>query len=326
FAATGGKIKVVASYADYAAIAREIGGERVVTDYMSYGDMDPHFVQPKPSLVKKLSDADLWVETGLDLELWATTLLDKAHNSKIMDGTPGYVSVCTGIDLLEKPTTALSRTEGDIHIYGNPHIHTGPQNWGKIAENILIGLVRVDPAGEQYYRENYAKYSDRVDRALFGAELVRLIGGKLLEDMLRSGTFFQFLEKDYQGAPLEHKLGGWLKEALPLRGLKIISYHKSWPYFVSCFGLEEVGYIEPKPGIPPSARHVGDIIDLIQNQKIRILTVATYFEKNNPHLIEQRTGIKAVYLPLHCGGSPELPDEFALMSYWIQSLLSALGQ
>ena len=324
FAMTGGKLNVVASFADYAAIAKEIGGDRIVADYISYGDMNPHFVQPKPSLAKKLSEADLWITTGLDLELWATTLLDKAHNSRIMDGTPGFVSVATGLELLDKPATALSRTEGDIHIYGNPHIHTCALNWKMIAENIMIGLIRVDPSGEKYYRDNYARYVDRVDRAMFGDELVGLLGGKLLSDMLQAGTLFQFLEKDYQGAPLKLKLGGWLKKGLPLRGLKVIAYHKSWAYFCQCFGLEIVDYVEPKPGIPPSAKHVREVIELIEKQKIKIMMVETHFERNNPQMIEERAGIKAVWLPLHCCGSPELMDNFALMDYWIDSLVSAV--
>ena len=124
-------IKVVTTFSDYASIAEEIGGDRITVEYLSHGDQDPHFVPPKPSLALKLKDADLFVTTGLDLEMWATTLLDKARNKKIMDGAIGYVTAYPGIELLQKPTTALSRTEGDIHIYGNPHIQTSPLNWKK---------------------------------------------------------------------------------------------------------------------------------------------------------------------------------------------------
>jgi len=320
------KLKVVTSFSDYAKIAEQIGGERITVDYISHGDQDPHFVAPKPSLALKLRDADIWVTTGLDLEMWAPTLLDKARNSKIMDGAKGFVTVYDGIELLQKPTTAMTRTEGDIHLYGNPHIHTSPLNWIPIARNILIGLVKTDPAGEEYYRQNYERFCDRVDRALFGDELVDMLGGERLRKMLLAGTLFEFLNRSFKGEPLLNKLGGWIKAGLPLRGVRVIAYHKNWIYFAKAFGLEIVEYIEHKPGIPPSAKHVREVIELIKEQNIKLMLVASYFEKNTPRMIEQRTGIKALYLPLSCGGNEQVPDNFALIDYWIAQLTNALKE
>jgi ABC-type Zn uptake system ZnuABC Zn-binding protein ZnuA len=131
---TAEPIYVVTSFSDYASIVQEIGGDLVTADYLSHGDQDPHFVPPKPSLALKLKKADLFITTGLDLEVWATTLQDKARNKKVMDGAVGYVTAYPGIELLQKPTTSLSRSEGDIHIYGNPHIQTSPINWIQISE------------------------------------------------------------------------------------------------------------------------------------------------------------------------------------------------
>ncbi|MDZ7261676.1 MAG: metal ABC transporter substrate-binding protein [candidate division KSB1 bacterium] len=319
-------LKVVTTFSDYAAIAKEIGGDRVQVDYLSQAEEDPHFVPPKPSLALKLKDADLFVTTGLDLEMWAPVLLDKARNKKIMDGAIGYVTASPGIELLQKPTTALSRTEGDIHIYGNPHIHTSPINWKKISENILIGLKKVDPENSAYYEERQKAFVHEVDRSMFGDELVDLLGGETLTKMLLAGTLFDFLgAKEYQGEKLIQKLGGWLKEALPFRGKKIIEYHPTWTYFARDFGLEVVAYIEPKPGIPPSARHVKEVIDKIKAQNVELLLVATYFEKNSPRMIEERTGIKAVFLPLGVGGVPETSNNFELVDYWIAKLKEGFG-
>ena len=318
--ASNGTIKVVTTFSDYASIAREIGGEKVSVDYLSHGDQDPHFVPPKPSLALKLKDADLFVTTGLDLEAWATTLQDKARNKKIMDGAIGYVTVYNGIELLQKPTTALSRTEGDVHIYGNPHIQTSPLNWKEISENILIGLKKVDPENASFYEEGQEAFIDNVDRALFGDELVDLIGGEMLTELLHAGTLFDFLEKEYEGEKLINTLGGWLKEALPFRGKKIIAYHKNWAYFVRDLGLKVVDYIEPKPGIPPSAKHVKVVVDKIKAQNIELMLVASYFEKNSARMIEERTGIKAVFLPLSVGGVPEVSDNFKLVDYWIAEI------
>jgi len=324
-AAVQASYKVVTSFSDYAKIAEKIGGERIEVDYISHGDQDPHFVPPKPSLALKLRDADMWVTTGLDLEMWAPTLLDKARNGKIMDGARGFVTVYNGIELLQKPTTALNRTEGDIHIYGNPHIHTGPVNWKKIAENILIGLIKIDPEGEDYYQANYSAFCDRVDRALFGDELVDMFGGDRLCNMLQMGNLIDFLDQEYKGVKLLDKLGGWVKEALPLRGVRVIAYHKNWIYFIRSFGLEVADYIEAKPGIPPSAKHVKEVLELIKTQDIKLMLVASYFERNTPRMIENRSGIKALFLPLSCGGNEQVPDNFALVDYWISQLNDALN-
>jgi len=168
--------------------------------------------------------------------------------------------------------------------------------------------------------DNLEQFNDRVDRALFGDELVDLFGGKTLTELLENKTLFTFLDRDYQGEKLYNKLGGWLKDAMPFRGKKIIAYHKNWAYFAETFGLEIIGYIEPKPGIPPSARHVEYMINLIKEQDIKLMLVASYFEKKSPQMIEDKTGITALYLPLFVKGLPEAGDNFQLVDYWIRQI------
>ncbi len=321
-----GKLYVVTTFSDYASIVKEIGGDYVTVDHLSHGDQDPHFVPPKPSLAIKLKKADLFITTGLDLELWATTLLDKARNKKIMDGAIGYVTVYPGIELLQKPTTALSRTEGDIHVYGNPHIHTSPRNWIPISENILIGLKKVDPDHASYYEERQKRFVDRVYRAMFGDELVDLIGGQQLMDLVKAGTFFDFIEREFRGEKLVKRLGGWMKKAMPLHGKEVIAYHKNWAYFAHDFGMKVLGYIEPKPGIPPTPKHVEKMIKLIKDSGIDVMLVADYFEKRKPTTIAQKTGIMALFLPLSVGGNPEVSDNFKLMDYWIDHIVEAVSE
>lgn len=316
---------VVTSFSDYAAIVKQIGGDLVEVEYLSHGDQDPHFVPPKPSLVLKLRKADLLVTTGLDLEMWMTTLQDKARNKNIMDGAKGYVTVYTGLELLQKPGTALSRTEGDIHIYGNPHIHTSPFNWKVISENILIGLQKVDPQNAAVYEANQQDFIKRVDVSMFGEPLVELIGGEQLEQLLKAGTLFEFLDKDYEGEKLINKLGGWLAKAMPLRGKEVIAYHKNWAYFARDFGIRVAGYIEVKPGIPPTPKHVEQTINLIKNRGIDVLMVANYFEKRKPETISQKTGIRAVFLPLSVNGAERTEDNFKLVDHWIDELLKAVA-
>lgn len=319
------RLEIVCSFSDYATIAEAIAGSRADVKYIAQGEQDPHFVPPKPSYAMMLHNADLWITTGMDLEQWSITLLDKARNREIMDGEPGFVAVADGVHILEK-VDKVDRTEGDIHLMGNPHINTGPLNWKVIATNIATGLAKVDPDHADYYKANLQKYNDRVDRALFGDELVDILGGETLGKLLENKTLFTFLENDYQGIKLADKLGGWLKKAEKLRGLKVVAYHKNWIYFTETFGLEVAGYIEPKPGIPPSAKHVQDMIRLIHDQDIRLMLVASYFERNSPRMIEDKTGIQAVYLPLFVGAMPGIGDNFQLMDYWIGQLVSNLGE
>ncbi len=318
-------VNVVTTFSDFATITKEIGGDKVTTDYLSQGDQDPHFVSPKPSLALKLRKADLFVLTGMDLELWASTLLDKARNKNIMDGGIGYVTVYTGLDILEKQTGALNRTEGDVHVAGNPHIHTSPINWITISENIMIGLSKVDPENREYYRERREAFVDKVYRSMFGDDLVTMIGGEQLCELLKAGTLFTFLDREYEGVKLIDKLGGWTKKAMPFRGMKVMAYHKNWSYFARDFGLNVIGFIEPKPGIPPTPKHVQYCVDLIAENKIDVMLVANYFEKRQPTTIAQKTGIQAVFLPLSVNSIPEVNDNFALVDYWIDNINAAVA-
>jgi len=312
-------LNIVCSFSDYASIAEYIAGDKANVSFIAHGEQDPHFVPPKPSFAMTLSTADMWITTGMDLEMWSTTLLDKARNKNIMDGEIGFVSVSDGMNILEKVISA-NRTEGDVHLMGNPHINTGPLNWKIIAQNITIGLIKIDPANAPFYQKNRDNFIDEVDRALFGDELVDLFDGNTLSKLLENKTLFTFLENSYEGAKLIDHLGGWLKEALPFRGKRIIAYHKNWSYFSDTFGLDILGYIEPKPGIPPSAKHVQTMIEMIQEQNINLMLVASYFEKKTSQMIEDKTGIKALYLPLFVQGVPGINNNFQLIDYWIKQI------
>lgn len=319
----GGKrgLNIISSFSDYACIAEYLAGTEATVQFIAHGEQDPHFVAPKPSYAMMLNKADMWITTGMDLEIWSTTLLDKARNKQIMDGAIGFVSVSDGARILQKVEKA-DRTEGDIHLMGNPHINTGPLNWKVIARNIATGLMKVDPANTNFYQANLNDFYDMVDRALFGDELVDIFGGETLSKLQENNTLFTFLEKDYQGEKLSNKLGGWLKKAEPFRGKKVIAYHKNWAYFTETFGLDVVGYIEPKPGIPPSAKHVQHMIQTIEDQQIKLMLVASYFEKNSPQSIADKTGIEALFLPLYVKAIPEITDNFKLVDYWIDQVNS----
>lgn len=322
---TADRVKVVTSLTTYASIAREIVGDRGTVTSIATGDENPHYVQPKPSFVPALGEADLFVTTGLDLELWVPALLDKANNPKVTEGGPGYVAAYAGIDLLDVPTS-FSRAQGDIHVFGNPHIWTAPLNAVQTARNILTGLKRVSPENADYFSQREKDFEDRMYRALFGDELVKLLGGPTLADLDRQGKLLDFLKtKPYQGVPLINRLGGWLKEAMPFRGKAVACYHKEWDYFSREYGLPCVDYIEPKPGIPPTPRHVLEVINEMRAQHIAVLLSTNYYDHEQVMEVAQKTGAKAVIVPSNTGGDPGINSYFDLMNLWISQLGRAFG-
>ena len=318
-------VRVVTSLSTYAAIAREIVGDRGRVSSIAVGDENPHYVQPKPSFVPTLAQADLFVTTGLDLELWVPALLDKANNSRIVEGGPGYVAAYQGVPLLDIPAN-ISRSQGDIHVYGNPHIWTDPLNVIIIARNILTGLKRVAPQDAEYFTAREKDFEERLYRALFGDELVQMLGGATLADLDRQGKLFTFLNQQrYQGTPLMHRLGGWLKQGLPFRGKLVACYHKEWDYFSREFQVSCFDYIEPKPGIPPTPRHVQEIISAMRDRRIEVLLSTNYYDRNQVLGVAQRTGAKAVIVPSNTGGSGNVSTYFDLMNLWLQELTRAFG-
>jgi len=319
------KVKVVTSLTTYAAIALEIVGDHGSVSSIAVGDENPHYVQPKPSFVPTLAQADVFVTTGLDLELWVPALLDKANNAKITEGGPGYVAAYAGLPLLDVPTS-FSRTQGDIHVFGNPHIWTDPLNAVLIARNILTGLKRVAPQDAAYFTAREQDFEDRIYRALFGDDLVRLLSGPTLADLDRQGKLFDFLsQRQYQGAPLMTRLGGWLKQGLPFRGKLVACYHKEWDYFSREFQVTCFDYIEPKPGIPPTPRHVQEIITAMRDQHIQVLLSTNYYDRNQVLEVAQRTGAKAVIVPSNTGGSTGVSTYFDLVNLWVSELARAFS-
>jgi ABC-type Zn uptake system ZnuABC Zn-binding protein ZnuA len=313
-------VKIVTSLTTYGAIAREIAGERGTVASIAQGDEDPHFVQPKPSFVAILRDADLFVTTGLDLELWVPALLDRANNRKVSEGGPGYVTAYTGITLLEVPTS-VNRSEGDIHADGNPHIHTDPLNAIIIARNILTGLTRVSPADAPYFTQREADFEKRILEATMGPELVGILTPATALNLLKTDQLLTFLGANkYQGKPLLDRLGGWLKTGEVFRGREMACYHKEWAYFSHRFQVTCADYIEAKPGIPPTPRHVEDVIALMKERKIPVLFASNYFDHNQIQQVADKTGARAVIVPENTNGAPGVETYFDLMNAWVNGL------
>jgi ABC-type Zn uptake system ZnuABC Zn-binding protein ZnuA len=319
------RLTVVTTLPTFASIAREVTGDAADVSAIARGDEDPHFVTPRPSFAATLRRADLFVTTGLDLELWVPTLLDRAHNRRIVEGAPGHVVAYAGVRLLDIPAN-VSRVGGDVHAYGNPHIHTDPVNAVIVARNILAGLERIDRGRAELYRENTVRFEDRVMRRLFGDQLVDMLGADALFDLARGGTFWQFAASNaFGGRPLTEYVGGWLAAARPFRGRAVVCYHKNWAYFSARFDVPCAMFVEPKPGIPPSPGHVRDVIDFIRTNRIPALLAANYFAASRVRRVADRAETAAVVVPEHVEGAEGVDDYFTLVDTWIDGLAAAFA-
>lgn len=318
--------RVVTSLTTYASIAREIVGERGEVTAIANGAENPHFVTPRPSLILQVRRADLFVVTGLDLELWIPAIEDKANNPSVRPGAAGYVTAASGVELLDIPES-VSRSGGDIHAFGNPHIWTSPVNAITIGANILAGLKRVAPENADYYDQRYAAWKDRILRALAGDEIVELLEADVVFNLARSRQLLDFLaSQTYEGTPLSDRLGGWLKQAEPFRGGHMVCYHKEWDYFSRAFGVSCDTYIETKPGIPPTPRHVADVIELMKQRRLHVLFSTNYFDRKQVRSVAERTAATAVIVPANTLGAPDIETYEDLVDLWVTELSAAFMQ
>ncbi len=313
--ASEGKLRVVTTLSVLKDFAEEIGGERVKVQALADPHEDPHFVQPRPTLMKRAREADAFIEIGLQLELWTENLIAGSGNLKIQKGQPGLIIASTNVATLELPQT-LSREWGDVHPYGNPHIWLDPLNVKQMVENIANGFKAIDPAGAPYYDSRLAAYTQRLDEALFGAELLREVGSGKLTRLARQGQLQEFLASRHLAA----KLGGWLKQAQAVRGKKIVSYHKTWIYFTQRFGLTVAIEIEEKPGIEPSARHRDRVIEVMKAQGVNTILIENFYSRAAADYIAEQTGGRVVVVPIDVGAGTAAPDYFRLIDHLLASL------
>lgn len=310
------QVRVVTTTSDLAWATEQVGVEFVSVRSLAAPNEDPHYVSPTPSLMALVGDADLFVEIGLNLEIWTERLLDGAGNPNVRPGGAGYVLASAGITTKERPAT-LSRSQGDLHPDGNPHVWLDPLNMKIILGNVAEGLARVDPANAETYRANAAAVQSRIDVAMYGEELLAMLGAPLLDRLAASKQLDGYLDKEIGGATLRSRAGGWLADADALRGRKIVCYHRNWVYFADRFGLDIAEYIEAKPGIPPSAAHRGRVIELIKAEGIASVVVTNYYDDRIPKAIGEASGARVAVVPMMTGGVPEAADWFGLIDLLI---------
>ncbi len=318
-------VRVVATLPVYADLVQKIGGSEVDVSAIAAPNEDAHFVRPKPSFALSIRRADLFITTGLDLELWAPTVLDRAGNADVSEGGRGYVTAYTGITLLDIPASA-DRSGGDVHIFGNPHLTTDPLRAIQVARNITVGLGRVAPERSRVWNEGLARVTVEIHRRLFGDRLVELLGGDLLEQLALQGTLHAFLEREeFEGRPLISELGGWLGTAAAFRGRDIICYHKNWAYLEDRFGVRCAEFVEAKPGIPPTPRHVASLLEMMTSEGIAVILAASHYDERKVESVAERGMARSVVVPMNPGGRAGVDDYFALVDTWVDGLARAFA-
>ena len=286
-AAEAKKLKVITTLTDLASLTQEVGGDKVDVEALAKGYQDPHFVEPKPSFLLKLRNADLLVLVGLELEIgWLPPLITQSGNGKIQPAGQGYLDASQFAEILEIPQGNLTRAEGDVHPMGNPHYWLDPNNGRRIAKGIAAKLSALDPADQAYFQQREQDFEKRLAEA-------------------------------------DKK---WLAQMAPYRGRKVVTYHRSWPNFARHFGLDVIGYIEPRPGIPPTPSHTIELVNLMKRENVKIELIEPYFDTKTPNSIASMTGGKVVVMMPSVGGKPEITDYFKLFDYDIGILTQAFQQ
>jgi zinc/manganese transport system substrate-binding protein len=280
-----GKVTVVATTEDLASIAREIGGDRVSVEALARGYQDPHNVEAKPSFILKLQKADLLILVGRELEIgWLPPLITQSRNAKIQVAGPGYLDASQHVKVLEIPQGQITRAMGDVHPLGNPHYWLDPDNGKIIARDIAAAFTRLRPNDKAFFDQ---RLNDFVSRVTEGQNR-------------------------------------WTAAMAPFKGSKIVTYHRSFPNFADRFGLDIIGYVEPRPGIPPSPQHTLDVINEMKQQNGKLVLVEPYFDLKTPNAIGRATGAAVLVMPPSIGGVKEITDYISLFDYDVMLLVNAL--
>ncbi len=315
-------LKVCCTVPDLGYLVREIGTDHVRVVVFAKGPEDAHFIEAKPSFVKELSEADLFVQMGLELELgWAPVLLRGCHNSKVQPSARGFLDCSKAIQPIDVPTVAVDRSQGDVHPQGNPHYLLDPVNGLRVARLIRDKLSELDPSHKQQFARQYEQFHKKLAAALVGEKLAAAYDIEKLMIAQDRGQLLNYLKQQNQ----LDQLGGWLGSVKDLQGTKIVVDHNMWNYFARRFGLQVVAAMEPKPGLPPTTGHLKGVVEQMKQQQVRVVVTSPYFNPRHAEFLAQNTGAKVSLLAHQTEATQGAGDYFALFESNIRSLTAALG-
>ena len=279
-------LKVATSLTDLASVAQHVGGKHVTAQSLCRGYEDPHFVPAKPSLMKSIQHADVFISVGLELDGgWLPLVLPGSRNPKIQQGTAGFVDASEGVNVLEKPTGTVNRAEGDIHPLGNPHYYLDPKALEVVADHLAEVFSKLDAANAAEYAANAKQFDEQ----------------------------------------MEASLAKWEKTMEPYKGASVVTYHKNFVYFAERFGLKLFGNVEPKPGIPPSPHHIQELAEAMKQAGVKVVVYQPYYNADASNEVAKRAGGVAVEVPTEAGGVPGTDDVFAKFDTMVSSMAGALS-
>lgn len=281
------QLKVVTSTTDLADIARNVGGSKVKVSHISEGHQDPHFAEAKPSFVLQLRKADVFAFIGLDLEIgWMSVLLQGARNPNVSSGGKGHLDVSQAIDVLDRARGRVDRSQGDVHALGNPHYWLDPENGRRIARLFARKFSELDSRNAAVYETNRKAFEDRLN----AAEVA------------------------------------WQQQLATIKNKPVVAYHTSWKYLAEYTGMNIVGFMEPKPGVPPSPSHLAGLIMQMKRTGAKIIIMEPFYNRKDADFVASKTGAKVVILPPSVGGlrNKKIDGYIELMKYDIGLVADSL--
>jgi ABC-type Zn uptake system ZnuABC Zn-binding protein ZnuA len=312
-------LRVVATVPDLGSLAEAVGGEDVAVTVLVKGPQDPHFLEPRPSFVRALHEADVFVVVGMELEIgWVPPLLKTARNPGILPGSPGHVDASAAIVPLEVPQGSVTRAMGDVHPYGNPHYLTDPVNGLRVAALLRDRLSERRPEAAPAFAARYRRFADELAARLVGPDAAAGRDGEEVVRAVEEGRAATLLA----GAPA----GGWLGTLRAAAGRPAVEDHKLWEYFARRFGLELVGTLEPKPGIAPTTRHLEDVVRMVEERRVGVILTSPYFDPRHARWVAERTGARVVTLAHQAGAREGALDYLSTVDYNVHALAEAVGE
>jgi len=313
-------LRVVTTVPDLADLIEQVGGDEVEVEALVKGPQDPHFLEPRPSFIRKLHKADLFVLVGMELEVgWAPVLMRQSRNGRIQPGAPGHLNASAAIAPLEAPQATVNRSQGDVHPWGNPHYLTDPLNGLRVARLARDKLEALRPEASAGFRERFAAFEARLLRALVGEAVLERHGARVVFERASAGTLEAFLASKGES----ETLAGWLGATRPLRGARAIQDHRIWPYFARRFGLVMIDTLEPKPGIAPTTRHLAAVVERARAQGAVLILASPYFDPRHARFVAEQTGARIAEMAHQVGARPGTGDYLKMVDYNVRQVVGA---
>ncbi len=315
---------ILTTTTDLESITRKITGERAEVRSIAAGTEDPHFLTARPSFVVMARDADAWIRVGMELEIgWEGPILRDSRNRQIQVGAPGHIDASEGIIPLDVPERRVTRDMGDVHAHGNPHYLLDPLNVRIAAGTIASRLSTLFPQHADAFQDNLANFRNTLDRRMFGNALVDHYGGARLWTLEVEDMLFRTLEADGMSADL----GGWYGRLAPHSGRPVVTYHRTWTYLLNRFGLDDPIELEPKPGIPPTSRHLARVVEIVREQDIRVILHEPFYSRRAADLVAERTGAQVLLVndtPTALEGKAHASNHLDLIDLAVNGLADAM--